>query len=199
MTPNDEYYYRVKEDELKKLARKSQETLVKKVEKDTISVADTVGLVDISKDKKDYTENEYESFEYYKSSYFEKINTLLRKGGKIPAKWQKIIDDLNSALTKNSLEKDITVYRSVTPSAITKADPAYTSVSTSALTANVFKRGDADIFKAIIPKGTSYIYWGGKEPEIILPCGFKFIDYISESKKIDLRVLSFEQFTKNKI
>jgi hypothetical protein len=152
----DEYFFR--ESNSKWTNRKAQEKLMTSVEKE---IKQKSSDLHIPKDSKDH-----DVLDTYASVQYKDINGQLRKG-KVSAKYQKIVDQIDQIITQNKLNKDLIVYRGVEESAIRSSDKAFKSCSISPIVASNFVRGGAKLFRFKIPKGINYSYIGGGEYEIL--------------------------------
>lgn len=162
----NEYFSRVKLNKLPN--RAGQVKLIARVNKELNSLDHQL--------EKNYTDSEADALDNYVSINYQKINSELRTG-KLSAKNKKIVDTIDLVMEKNILKQDIIVFRAVDPAHI-KFNAGFVSTSLSPMTANNFKRGNADIFKLKIPKGTNYAYIGGGEYELLLPRNLDVTKYI---------------------
>jgi hypothetical protein len=174
MNPNEEYFSRIKSDKWPN--RAAQEKLVAKVRQYTKEAEKEYNLK-VTPDSK-----EQDILNIYVSKEYIKINSELRSG-KISQKTQKIVDKIDKIINDYKLEQDIIAYRSVETSAIHSQDDAFKSITLSPFIALSFKKnqkGNSEIFKLKIPKGTNYAYIGGGEAELLLPRDFSLKKCIIE-------------------
>lgn len=123
-----------------------------------------------------YSDAEWDALKAYEGGHFEKINDAAR-GAKKATDWdKKTIKDLDKAIARRKLTKDIIVWRGST--AKESASGRFVSTTLKASVAEKFNGSTKNLHAFKIPKGTHYLYTEGKgEAEVILPRGFNLSKY----------------------
>jgi hypothetical protein len=158
----------LKEKKFSKLSRTQQIKIITGIEAEC--------LKSMSELKQTFSDSEAESLDVYASVKYKEINKILREGITPPKSLQKIIKDIDNVFKKNTLEKDIIVFRGT--SGIEKIDAAYKSTSVNLYSAYNFSLGENSTIDAYkIPKGTSFAFIGGGEYEVLLPPNIDLMKY----------------------
>ena len=142
---------------------------------DMLDAADK-GASKLNESRHIYSDSEWEALKAYEGGSFEKINDAAR-GAKKASDWdKKTIHDLDKAIGRRKLTKDIIVWRGST--AKESSSGRFVSTTLKASVAEKFNGGTKHLHAFKIPKGTHYLYTEGKgEAEVILPRGFNLSKY----------------------
>lgn len=124
-----------------------------------------------------YTQDELDAISAYSGYHYDVINQVLEKkdnykvyeGKRSVQEW---IKNLDSAIAKTKLPRDMVVYRG-TPVAEKGIKQGFISTSRDLHTALQFNDGSKNVHAYLIPKGTHVIYIRDRaENEILLPRGY---------------------------
>ncbi len=148
---------RINKGKFKKLSRAGQEKLLKRVEKEVV----------IYTQKLNVTKPEDTAIDKYISSLYTKINKELRDG-KVSKQTEGIVSKIDAAFLKNTLDKEVIVYRGVT-GGFKDSGGAYVSTSMSVVNAYNFTGSDGKIIVYKLPKGTPALVLDSYEREVLLP------------------------------
>ena len=128
----------------------------------------------LSENRNIYSDNEWDALKAYEGGFYDRINAAAN-GTDANQSAKDAVRDLDSALKRRKLTKDIIVWRGSDRAEDTSA--RFISTSTKASIADKFRIGK-NMHAYRIPKGTNYIYTEGKnESEVILPRNFNLNKY----------------------
>ena len=165
--PNDALFAVLFSGKFAKLPRPKQISLIEKSKLYTQFIEKNL--------EQNFNSKESDALDNYVSVNYVVINSSLRNKTPLSAKNQKIVDLIDSAISKSKLKQELTIYRS---SSNLSLDQAFSSASINPYAAYNFHRGDSKISRFVIPSGTNYAYIGGGEKEILLARTFNMSKYV---------------------
>lgn len=162
-----------------------------------VDTADTWGRETFAQWRQGLTEGELTELNDYQGQYYRNINSQLRDGETLIEDWLKMAQDMDSALAKGTVDRDVLAYRGMDarflPEALTPgtvfSDAAYVSTSLGTAIGDQFMRwareeeGAQPILVDIaVPRGSHAAYmplindiaYYHREYELLLPRGSQF-------------------------
>jgi hypothetical protein len=167
VNPNDALFAVLISGKFRNLPRPKQISLVEKSKAYTLQKEKNL--------EQNFTSKESDALDNYVSVNYRVINPALRNGTPLSSKNQKIVDLIDTAITKSKLKQELVIYRSSNNFLV---DEAFSSASIDPYVAYNFHRGDSKISRFVIPSGTNYVYIGGGEKEILLGRTFNLSKYL---------------------
>ena len=119
-----------------------------------------------------YTDDEWDAIDAYGGNAFDWINEEAARPGSGDARTRKFVRDLDTAMKRRTLSKEIVVFRG-SEQEETGNRGHFVSTTLSPKVADKFRDYGPNLHAYLIPKGTNYIYVTNKgEDEVLLPRGF---------------------------
>lgn len=129
----------------------------------------------LKEDRDSYTDAEWDAMGAYQGSGYERMNDYASGKTKGDAQTKALVKEMDSAIARHKLTKDIVVWRGSDKAENTSG--RFVSTSLKASVAEKFHTGK-NMHAYVIPKGTSYLYTERKgEAEVILPRNFNINKY----------------------
>lgn len=127
-----------------------------------------------------YSDDEWDAIEAYGGRWGDYINEYMNGTNRSSpgAQLIKLSNDLNTAMSRRKLTKDIIVFRG-SEGAEDNPSGRFVSTTLSPVIANKFRHWGPNIHAYKIPKGTNYIYITNRgESEVLLPRGLDLRKYL---------------------